>query len=62
VLFGSNWPMIPPSKCLEHLDLLGLSEDTKRCFLYENAERVFNLSDIEQQEAQKKKNMVAAKL
>jgi len=43
VLFGSNYPMIQPSKCMEQLDALGLSEDAERLFLYENAKRVFGL-------------------
>lgn len=43
VMFGSNYPMITPKKCLEHLDGLGLDEETKRLFLGETAERVFKL-------------------
>jgi len=44
VLFGSNYPMIQPAKCIQQLDALGLSEETQRLFLYENAARVFGLS------------------
>lgn len=43
VLFGSNYPMLTASKALEHLANLGLSEETERAFLRENAERVFHL-------------------
>lgn len=43
VLFGTNYPMITPEKCLEHLDDLQLEEDVKSLFLFRNAERVFNL-------------------
>jgi len=44
VLFGSNYPMISPKRCLEGLDDLKLTADTKQLFLYDNAVRVFNLS------------------
>ena len=43
VLFGSNWPMIAPQKCLAQLELLQLSEEGQRAFLYDNAARVFGL-------------------
>lgn len=43
VLFGSNYPMISPAKCLEGLDGLGLDVETTALFLGGNAERVFNL-------------------
>ncbi|MGD8316486.1 MAG: amidohydrolase family protein [Myxococcales bacterium] len=43
VLFGSNYPMIQPAKCIQQLDVLGLGEETRRLFLYENAARVFRL-------------------
>lgn len=44
VLFGSNFPMLTPQMCLEGLDALGLDEEARRMFLYENAQRVFKLS------------------
>lgn len=44
VLFGTNWPMISPAKCLQQLDDLGLSEPTRAAFLHDNAARVFGLS------------------
>ena len=43
VLFGSNWPMISPGKCLEGLDELGLDDETRELFLGGNAARVFEL-------------------
>lgn len=45
VLFGSNYPMITPSRALEHLDDLGLDEETTALFLSGNARRVFHLGD-----------------
>jgi predicted TIM-barrel fold metal-dependent hydrolase len=44
VLFGSNWPMIPPRKCIEQLDGLELSDEARRAFLHDNAASVFKLS------------------
>lgn len=43
VLFGSNYPMLTPVECLRDLSGLELADETKRMFLYENAERVFSL-------------------
>lgn len=43
VLFGSNFPMIQPAKCMAQLDSLGLSDETRRLFLHDNAARVFAL-------------------
>jgi predicted TIM-barrel fold metal-dependent hydrolase len=43
VLFGTNWPMIPPRKALEGLDELGLPPDVRAAFLAGNAARVFAL-------------------
>lgn len=43
VLFGSNWPMIAPAKCLAGLDALALDVAAKDLFLYGNARRVFRL-------------------
>jgi hypothetical protein len=43
VMFGSNWPMIPPARALEGLDQLGLDEKTRAAFLSGNAARVFRL-------------------
>ena len=43
VLFGTNYPMITPQKCLENLADLGLTETVKAKFLYQNAMNIFNL-------------------
>ena len=45
VLFGSNWPMIAPARCLRDLQSLGLTNEQKRNFLHDNAVRVFRLSE-----------------
>ena len=41
VMFGTNWPMLSPSKCLAGLDQLGLSDAGRDAFLSGTAERVF---------------------
>lgn len=43
VLFGTNWPMLTPQRCLEHLDSLELDAETTRLYLGHNAVRVFGL-------------------
>lgn len=43
VLFGSNWPMIPPARALEGLADLGLDDAARAAFLAGNARRVFRL-------------------
>ncbi len=43
IMFGSNWPMLSPARCLKGLDGLGLDAQTTDLFLRENARRVFNL-------------------
>jgi predicted TIM-barrel fold metal-dependent hydrolase len=43
VLFGTNYPMIPPERALADLDALGLDEETKDLFLDGNARRLLNL-------------------
>ena len=43
VLFGTNYPMISPGKCLENLADLQLPQDVSENFLYKNAERVFKI-------------------
>ena len=43
VMFGTNWPMLSPTKCLEHLDTLGLSDVQRKDFLSATARRVFKL-------------------
>ena len=44
VMFGTNYPMMTPQQALQGLDELGLDEETRRLFLYQNAQRVFKLS------------------
>lgn len=44
VLFGSNYPMIPPAKALEGLAELGLDPEARELFLTKNAARIFGLS------------------
>lgn len=43
VMFGTNYPMITPAKCLEGLASLDLDRETEALFLYENAKRVFDI-------------------
>jgi predicted TIM-barrel fold metal-dependent hydrolase len=43
VLFGTNYPMIPPERALAGLDELGLDDETKDLFLDGNARRLLNL-------------------
>lgn len=44
VMFGSNYPMITPSRALERLADLGLDDDTRADYLAGNARRVFKLA------------------
>ena len=43
VMFGTNYPMITPARCLESMKSLELGEEIERLFLFENAARVFKL-------------------
>ncbi|OBI83688.1 amidohydrolase family protein [Mycobacterium asiaticum] len=43
VLFGTNYPMISHSHALAALDELALTDEARRDFLHDNAERVFQL-------------------
>jgi len=43
VMFGTNWPMLSPARCLNKLDEIGLSVEQSEAFLQGNARRVFNL-------------------
>lgn len=43
VMFGTNYPMIMPSKALEGVDQLKLDEQSRALFLGGNASRVFRL-------------------
>lgn len=43
ILFGTNWPMLSPDRCLKGLGAMGLDEATSNLFLRENAKRVYKL-------------------
>ena len=43
VLFGTNWPMLSPQRCLQRFDDLGLDQAAAKLFLGDNARRVFRL-------------------
>jgi predicted TIM-barrel fold metal-dependent hydrolase len=45
VLFGTNYPMITPAKCLESIDDLQLEDEVRELFLFRNAERIFKLQN-----------------
>ncbi len=44
VMFGTNYPMLTPEACVAQLELLGLDDEARACFLYRNAADVFKLS------------------
>ena len=44
VLFGSNYPMLTPSECLQDIDEIGLDDETLELFLAGNARRAFRLA------------------
>jgi predicted TIM-barrel fold metal-dependent hydrolase len=43
VMFGTNWPMLSPARCLAGLDALGLTPVQRDAFLHGTARRVFGL-------------------
>ena len=43
VLFGTNFPMLSLEKCVQQVNELGLADDVKAKFLFQNAQRVFKL-------------------
>lgn len=45
VMFGTNYPMITPQKCLENIEDLNLSDEIAMKFLSQNAIKVFKLED-----------------
>jgi uncharacterized protein len=51
VLFGTNWPMISPARCLAGLDNLGLDDQARRLFLGGNAARIFRLTQAPARQA-----------
>ena len=46
-MFGTNYPMLTASACLEGIESLGLGDDAKQAFLSGNARRVFKLGAAE---------------
>lgn len=46
VMFGSNYPMLTAAQCLAGLDDLGLSDEAKAGFLYQNAAAVFGIENF----------------
>jgi hypothetical protein len=45
VMFGTNYPMLTASACLEGMESLELGEEAKQRFLSDNARRVFKLEE-----------------
>ena len=43
VMFGTNFPMLSLEKCVQQVDELGLADDVKAKFLFQNAQHVFKL-------------------
>lgn len=43
VMFGTNWPMLSPRRCLERIDSLALNEPQRKAFLGGTARQVFRL-------------------
>lgn len=43
VMFGTNYPMLTASDCIEGIESLSLSDEAKKAFLSGNARRVFKL-------------------
>jgi hypothetical protein len=43
VMFGTNWPMLSPQRCLARLGDLGLDPEQRQAFLSGTARRVFQL-------------------
>ena len=41
-MFGTNWPMLAPQKCLEGLSELGLTGAQREAFLHGDARRVLD--------------------
>ena len=45
VMFGTNYPMLTASACLEGIESLGLTDKAEQLFLSGNAQRVFKLAN-----------------
>ena len=43
VMFGTNYPMLSPSKCLDKLPELELGDEVENSFLFQNAKEVFTI-------------------
>lgn len=43
VLFGTDYPMITPAKCLEGIDEMLTDDEVKKLFLFRNAQRIFKI-------------------
>lgn len=43
VLFGSNFPQLPLTRCMQQVKELGLSSEVEARFLHKNARRIFKL-------------------
>lgn len=43
VMFGTNWPMLSPTRCLQGIESLDLTRGQREAFLVGNARRVFRL-------------------
>lgn len=43
VMFGTNWPMLSPARCLKELSALNLTPEQEEAFLSGNARRVFGI-------------------
>ena len=43
VMFGTNWPMLSPARCLKELNQLDLTPEQQDAFLFGNARRIFKL-------------------
>lgn len=50
VLFGSDFPLLAPKRCLERFRRLGLGAEIERQILYENAARLLGLSEAPKKE------------
>lgn len=47
VMFGTNYPMLTAAACLQGLDDLGLAQDARKRFLFENASKLFGIDLID---------------
>ncbi len=45
ILFGSDYPLLRPSRLLKEVKSLGLPEEIERLILYRNAQRLLGIKD-----------------